>query len=118
MGVVRNLSIRVPWHDRAWDGHVCDDPLANSSCLAVKLISEKRRDDVEIAIAGEAFDGLASGQMPPCLRASATFLSPHPHTFESVMAYSTWSKDHAHILPGPVHVPAWGALTIPYRWML
>jgi hypothetical protein len=34
------------------------------------------------------------------------------------MSYSRWSKDHAHILPRPVHLPAWGALTIPYRWML
>ncbi len=118
MGIVRNLSVRVPWHDRAWDGHVCDNPFANSSCLALKLIAERRRDDIEGAIAGEAFDGLPTDKMPPCLRASATFLSPHPHSFESVMAYSTWSKDHAHILPGAVHVPAWGALTIPYRWML
>ena len=34
------------------------------------------------------------------------------------MSYSRWSKDHAHILSRPVHVPAWGAVTIPYRWML
>ena len=34
------------------------------------------------------------------------------------MAYSKWSKDHAHILPRTVHLPAWGALSIPYRWML
>ena len=34
------------------------------------------------------------------------------------MSYSTWSKDHRHIQSRPVHIPAWGALTIPYRWML
>ncbi|WP_282603044.1 AAA family ATPase [Paracoccus sp. PARArs4] len=34
------------------------------------------------------------------------------------MAYSRWSKDHKHILPQTVHLPAWGALAIPYRWML
>ena len=56
--------------------------------------------------------------MPPCLRASASFLSAHAYSFESVMSYSTWSKDHKHIQPRPVHIPAWGALTIPYRWML
>jgi hypothetical protein len=38
VGIVRNLSVRVPWHDRAWDGHVCTEPLGNSSCLALKLI--------------------------------------------------------------------------------
>ncbi len=41
---------------RAWDGRVCDAPLANSSCLTLKLIAEKRRDDVEDTIAGEAFE--------------------------------------------------------------
>ena len=118
MGLVRHLSVRVPWHDRAWDGHVCDLPLENSSCLALKLIAENRRDDVEEGIAGEAFDKLRREQLPPCLRASASFLSPHSNAFDSVMAYSKWSKDHVHILPRTMHFPAWGALVTPYRWML
>ncbi|MCY4559777.1 MAG: AAA family ATPase [Chloroflexi bacterium] len=118
MGLVRHLSVRVPWHDRAWDGHVCDAPLENSSCLALKLVAENRRDEVEEVIAGEAFDKLPREQLPPCLRASASFLSPHSQAFDSVMAYSKWSKDHAHILPRTMHFPAWGALVIPYRWML
>ena len=118
MGLVRHLSVRVPWQDRAWDGHVCDAPIENSSCLALKLIAESRRDDVEEAIAGEAFDKLHSEQLPPCLRSSASFLSPSPHAFDCVMAYSTWSKDHAHILPRTMHLPAWGAWIVPYRWML
>ena len=120
MATVRNLSVRVPWHDRAWDGHVCNAPLANSACLALKLIAENRRDDIEGAegVAGASFESLRPDQIPPCLRASVTFLSAQAHTFDSVMSYSTWSKDHEHMLPRPVHVPAWGALTIPYRWML
>ena len=118
MGLVRHLSVRVPWHDRAWDGHICNQPLENSSCLALKLIAENRNDGVEKRIAGRAFDKLGREQLPPCLRASATFLSPHSHAFDSVMDYSNWSKDHAHILPRTVHLPAWGALVIPYRWML
>jgi hypothetical protein len=118
MGIVRNLSARVPWHDRAWDGHVCNDPLANSSCLALKLIAEKRRDDFEDHDKNEAFETLHPDRMPPCIRASASFLSAHAYSYESVMSYSTWSEDHAHIQPRPVHIPAWGALTIPYRWML
>lgn len=118
MGLVRNLSVRVPWHDRAWDGHVCADPLGNSSCLALKLIAENRKDDIEANIPNEAFDKLPPNQMPPCLRASGSFLSARSYSFESVMSYSTWSKDHKHIQPRAVHIPAWGALKIPYRWML
>jgi hypothetical protein len=112
---VRHVSVRVPWHDAEWNGHVCDDPLANSSCLALRLIAENRNDDIEQGIAKEAFDGLAPEQMPPCLRSSAAFLSPHSYTFKSVMEYSKWSRDHKHILPRAVHLPAFGALLIPYR---
>lgn len=118
MDSIRHLSVRVPWHDRAWDGHVCDRPLDNSSCLALKLVAENRQDEVEDGVHSEAFDALPRDQVPPCLKASASFLSPHPQTFQSVMAYSKWSPDHKHILPQSVHVPAWGALVIPYRWML
>jgi ATP-dependent exoDNAse (exonuclease V) alpha subunit len=108
----------VPWHDRAWDGHVCDNPLANSACLALKLVAENRKDDLEDFLSGQSFESLSPQQTPPCLRSSAGFLSSKPHAFESLMAYSRWSKDHKHILPQTVHLPAWGALAIPYRWML
>ena len=81
MGLVRNLSVRVPWHDRAWDGHVCDAPLANSACLALKLVAENRRDKIEDDHKGEAFETLTPDQTPPCIRSSASFLSPHPHAF-------------------------------------
>lgn len=118
MTILRNLSIRVPWHDQAWNGHVCADPLGNSSCLALKVIAEGRRDNIESAIALEAFDNLEADRVPPCLRTSGTFLSPHAYAYQSVMSYSTWSRDHSHIKPTSVHVPAWGALAVPYRWML
>ena len=97
---------------------MCDTPLANSSCLALKLIAENRKDKVEHQIAGKAFEDLPRDQMPPCLRASSSFLSSNPYTFESVMDYSKWSPDHSHILPRTISVPAWGALATPYRWML
>ena len=115
---VRHLSVRVPWHDRAWDGHVCDAPLENNSCLALKLIAENRKDAEEKLIAAEAFNKLNQKQLPPCLRASGSFLNPHEQTFKSVMAYSKWSEDHSHIRPRTMRVPAWGAIVIPYRWML
>jgi exodeoxyribonuclease V alpha subunit len=30
--MAKHLSIRLPWHDRGWDGHVCDRPTANVFC--------------------------------------------------------------------------------------
>jgi hypothetical protein len=33
---VQHLTVRVAWHDRAWDGTVCDHPSENGFCLALK----------------------------------------------------------------------------------
>ena len=118
MGFVRHLSMRVPWHDRAWDGHVCDAPLKNSSCLALKRISENREDSVEKDVAGKAFNELQESQRPPCLQSNASFLSPVEYPLKRVMTYSKTSPDHKHILPRTIRIPAWGALITPYRWML
>jgi|ERR1700683_2253516 hypothetical protein len=30
--MAKRLSVRLPWHDRGWDGHVCDRPTANVFC--------------------------------------------------------------------------------------
>ena len=57
-------------------------------------------------------------QVPPCIKASAAFLSPLNHTIESVTSYSRWSEGHRHIKPKAVHLPAYGAVIMPYRWML
>lgn len=115
---VKHLSVRVPWHDRGWDGHVCNDPLGNNACLALKLISENRNDQLEPDIAGESFEGLSFDQVPPCIRTSSAFLSKTSHSMQSVMAYSTWSKPHKHMKPKTLHIPAYGAQVIPYRWTL
>jgi hypothetical protein len=37
---------------------------------------------------------------------------------QSVMAYSTWSEPHKHMKPKTLHIPAYGAQVIPYRWTL
>ena len=49
---IRHVSVRVPWHDCAWDGQVCNDPLANASSLALKLVAENRNDAVDTDLAG------------------------------------------------------------------
>src|SRR4051812_19042935 len=27
-----HLTVRLPWHDRGWDGHICNDPVKNTYC--------------------------------------------------------------------------------------
>ena len=35
MGVVKHLSVRIPWHDRGWDGFICNDPKKNKFCTGI-----------------------------------------------------------------------------------
>ncbi|MBX6751034.1 MAG: hypothetical protein IRY85_15395, partial [Micromonosporaceae bacterium] len=52
---MRHLTVRVAWHDRAWNGRVCADPLANPYCLDLDRIRMERDDQRELTIAGRSF---------------------------------------------------------------
>lgn len=77
--MAKHLSVRLPWHDRGWDGHVCDRPTANVFCtgeygLKAHGIREKKVDEDEEAIAGKLCHSIKKGcYMPPCLRTIQTF---------------------------------------------
>jgi len=33
--MVKHLSVRIPWHDRGWDGCICNDPEKNTFCTGI-----------------------------------------------------------------------------------
>lgn len=33
--MVKHLSVRIPWHDRGWDGCICNDPEKNTFCTSI-----------------------------------------------------------------------------------
>ena len=39
---LKHISIRVPWHDKKWNGSICDHAKNNSACLVLKNCSENR----------------------------------------------------------------------------
>ena len=51
---LRHVSIRVPWHDAAWDGTVCRIPKGNAACLVLKEIRDTRNDDLQQQLAGRS----------------------------------------------------------------
>ena len=117
---MRHLTLRVAWHDRAWDGHVCDRPSENAFCLALDRIHLNRDDEYEDGIAGEAFTDIAGTDLPPCRAESGAFMSSdewtriidHPYR-ENDKAAST----HGHLRPTPVTVPKFSTFAIPFAWM-
>lgn len=67
---MKHISIRLPWHDRGWDGCVCDKPTKNTYCKGFQSVNAERirKDKIdakELKIAGQAFDSKWDYH-PPC----------------------------------------------------
>ena len=77
--MAKHLSVRLPWHDRGWDGYVCDRPSANVFCtgeygLKAHGIREGKKDDKEEDLRSQPCSSLRAGDYrPPCLRTIQTF---------------------------------------------
>lgn len=115
----KHLSVRVPWHDNAWNGTICNDPKSNSSCLALKNCSEARDDDREQSQCGQKISELDQASLPPCLRDSGQMMAKF--SFDKTISHpyaKTSPNTHGHFKPTNLRFPSYSACTIPYRWML
>ncbi|MET7774040.1 ATP-dependent RecD-like DNA helicase [Nocardia sp. NPDC005366] len=108
--------MRVPWRDRAWDGHLCDRPLDNSSCILLKNIGDSRLDEYESANAGAPMENLIAEQLP-CLNERATFMSGHGYTVTKTHPYASHKKLNGALEPTPVAMPGYAFESIPFRWL-
>ena len=117
---MRHLTLRVAWHDNAWNGAVCADPRENSFCLALDRIRLERDDDHEQAIAGRLFADLESPDLPPCRAESGAFMSTKAwtrvirHPYQEIAKAAT---THGHLRPTPVDVAPFSTFAIPFSWM-
>lgn len=116
---LRHISIRVPWHDAAWNGSVCRQPGRNTSCLKLKNVFESKDEQAEALVAGKSIKKLEQAAYPPCVKERATFMAnfeftrmhEHPYTKQA-------NATHTHFKPTPLHYPAYGAAALPFRWMM
>ena len=105
-----HLSTRITWHDRGWDGHVCDCPVENSSCLVHQHIRESRNDAREMESRGRPLRTL-DGWLPPCSRdanafSAETYRIRHHDPLE-------WRS----LPPVDEELPPFSVSPAPYRWM-
>jgi DNA-directed RNA polymerase specialized sigma24 family protein len=117
---LRHLTVRVAWHDRAWDGHVCDNPAENAFCLALDRIRGERNDAYEAGVAGRAWTDL-NGKLPPCAREAGAFMNSREWTRVLEHPYQQLSKakeTHGHLRPTRVKVPPYATFAIPFAWMV
>lgn len=84
---MKHVSIRLPWHDRGWDGCVCNNPSKNSYCKGFHSVNAEkiRRDKVdkkEEKLSGQAFDS------------NWTY---HPPCTETINVFGNGSIKHTHV---------------------
>ncbi len=105
-----HLSIRLAWHDRGWDGHVCDMPHENSYCIALEHIRESRDDAEERKNAGLPLLWEQRYQ-PPCTRdLGAWSVQPHQVVHEDPLEFRR-------LISVEETIPAYSVCPTPYRWM-
>jgi ATP-dependent exoDNAse (exonuclease V) alpha subunit len=116
---LRHLSVRVPWHDNAWNGSICNNPKANGACLILRNCALNRNDEYEQELAGQSLSELEESQYPVCVGERATFMASFPFykTLEHPYAESS-PNSHGHLKPTKVQFPAYSAAAVPYHWML
>ena len=106
-----HLSVRLAWHDRGWDGRICDAPHLNAYCIVHEHIRDARDDERERRSAGKALAEL-DGWIPPCSRDPGAF---------APQGFSLRHEDPLDFrkLPSVAEeIPPYSACPAPYRWML
>ena len=105
-----HLSIRLAWHDRGWDGHVCDAPHLNAHCIVHKHIRNSRDDNRENTAAGEPLAELENW-LPPCSRDPATYSD------RGFVIEHRDPLDHRKLPSVLERIPPYTTCPAPYRWM-
>lgn len=84
-----HITARMAWHDRGWDGRICDDPAGNTYCVGShSLLSDRlaREKKVECERPCAALDADLPNYQPPCFWTSSAFAASstkalHRHPF-------------------------------------
>lgn len=115
---LKHLSVRVPWHDNAWNGTICSNPKDNSACLILKNCALERDDEKEQNLCGQKIKNLSQTDFPPCLRESGAIMADFSFDKNINHPYAAFSPEtHGHLKPTNLHFPSFSACSIPYRWM-
>src|SRR5258708_1737860 len=120
---LRHISVRVPWHDRGWNGHICSDPKNNASCMFLPRIQTKDVD-FEEASAKLAFTEITAvdekGKLnpPPCLGEKVTFMAGFDVIKKVNHPYAEFEPLYEHYKETRLKYPKHSFSVIPYKWML
>lgn len=115
---LQHLSIRVPWHDRGWDGAVCNDPKANTSCLILPRVADQKDDEAEQEVRATFWRDLPNPSLPGCSAERGAIMAPFEFTRTLSHPYVKSSAPHKHFADTPLTHTPYSANCIPFKWML
>lgn len=113
---IQNLSVRVPWHDSGWNGHVCRSPRDNTECVLLENIGLNRDDVAEEADAGKSIVQIP-GKPPPCISERGSFMSPDDIIISDKEHPYAWKNALSALDKAQIPVPAWSMHAVPYYWL-
>jgi len=105
-----HLSIRLIWHDSAWNGCICKSPQDNTSCVLHEHVRELRDLMQESDHPGEHISQLENW-LPPCARD----LGAYNDTSYTITHHDPVKQRK--LPPVEERLPAYTCCPAPYRWM-
>ena len=115
----QSISIRVPWHDNGWKGHVCKNPNQNQACRVLKNIALARAN-VDIPQCADCAGSLVNCEndfLPPCITESGQFMSDHEMSIKRQHPY-TYNEQYTHIKDTLLSISPFSFTCIPFKWTL
>ncbi|TCD28643.1 hypothetical protein EZ456_04435 [Pedobacter psychrodurus] len=118
--MIKHLSIRIAWHDNAWNGKICLHPSQNTYCIHLPRILKEKKDQLEDLHANNDWASLPEGFLPPCQAEGGAFMNINPYSRMFNHPYNRKGKDipHSALKPTPITVPAFSSFAVPFWWML
>lgn len=111
---IRHLSVRVPWHDTAWNGKTCKNPDKNIYCNILKNIGEKRRNGSKC----QKLNINDESTYPPCIKENVSILKSMDIPITIEYQYSFSKEIGNHFEKTKINFEKYSSSVIPFRWMM
>ncbi len=105
-----HLSVRLTWHDSAWNGCICTKPTCNVSCVQHQHVREGRKLDIEENQAGRHLSTMED-KLPPCSRDTGAYSD----TGFTIRHHDP--LEHRRLPSGDEILQPYTCCPSPYRWM-
>ena len=116
---MKHISIRVPWHDKKWNGHVCDCPTNNPFCMILKNICKDKNCEKEERVASKEWRSLSVDDLPACKGENGGFMNERSYKrkFTHVYQYNESDIPQTKLKPTTIEIPEYSYFGIPFRYM-